>query len=164
MAWPSTGSTTINPRNSGSDPIASAAATIRPHTAITPGLVAITRSEVAIAVFTGAGRSSISGNDTTVIDSPNQADTFAPGWANGGEATIKIQLVQQQQATLFGMFRKPLGYRIVFNDALAGSPVGSNLPFDGYIKSIQNEIATKDLVTCEVVVKVSGLPTFNAAA
>ena len=46
MAWPSTGMTTMRPRNSGIEPITSPAATIRPQTAIGPGLTATARSEV----------------------------------------------------------------------------------------------------------------------
>ena len=37
MAWPSTGITTGKPRNSGSEPINSSAATIKPHSAMVTG-------------------------------------------------------------------------------------------------------------------------------
>lgn len=101
--------------------------------------------------------------DTTVIDSPNQAETSVPGFASGGEATVKIQFAKAQQTTLFGLFRTPKGFRIMFNDASTQGGTGSTLAFDGYIKGIQNEIDSKNLVTCDLTVKVSGLPTFTAA-
>lgn len=102
--------------------------------------------------------------DVTVIDSPNQAEQFAPGWANGGEGTIKVQFAKAQQTTLFGLFRTLRGFRVMFNDASTQNGQGSTLAFDGYIKGIANEIDSKNLVTCELTVKVSGLPVFTAAA
>lgn len=101
--------------------------------------------------------------DTTVIDSPNQFETFIPGWANGGEAEIKIQFDATQGAALYALFRTPKGFRIVFNDAPAGG-TSSNLAMDGYIKGFQNEIEKEGIVTATITVKVSGQPVFTAAA
>ena len=100
--------------------------------------------------------------DVSVMDSPNQAEVYLPGWANGGEAELKIQFDKVQQNTVYGLFRTPKGFRIMFNDGTQAT-TGSNLVFTGYIKTFQNEVNREGLVTADVMVKVSGLPVFNQA-
>ena len=102
--------------------------------------------------------------ETSVMDSPEQYEEFVAGWANAGEMTVKVQFEKTQQATIFGLFRRSLGYRVMFNDAPSPSGVGSNLACTGYIKGIADEIDRENLVTCEVTVKLSGKPVFTPAA
>ena len=100
--------------------------------------------------------------DISVMDSPSQFEQFIPGWANGGEVEVKVQFEKSQQATIYGNFRKLLGYRIVFNDAVTTN--GSNLAMDGYISKFQNEIDRENLVTADITVKISGKPVFTVAS
>src|ERR1700683_2446037 len=59
--------TITSPSKQGTDPITSAAATIRPHAAIGSGFVTTAWIEVQIAVSIFTSRSSNSGKDTTLI-------------------------------------------------------------------------------------------------
>src|SRR5215216_28390 len=59
---------------SGSDPIASAKATIRPQTAIVVGFLSTALTEVSTAAITPTLRSSSSGNETTVSVSTTTAN------------------------------------------------------------------------------------------
>ena len=59
--------------NSGSEPITSAAATMRPHSAIVAGFSHTVLMEVATAAAGPMSRSSSSGNDTTLMLSETTA-------------------------------------------------------------------------------------------
>src|SRR5262249_41149350 len=72
--WPSTGTTTVSPRNSGREPSSSNAATINPQTAMVTGLASTARTDVTIATAAPTSRSSSSGKDTTLIISTSTAN------------------------------------------------------------------------------------------
>ena len=66
--------TTARPRKNGNVPATRSTATINPQAAIGAGLRATARSEVTIASPALAWRSSIRGNDTTLIQSATRAN------------------------------------------------------------------------------------------
>jgi hypothetical protein len=94
--------------------------------------------------------------DISNMTSPDQFKQFVAGWANGGEAEVKIQFEKSQNATIYGLFRVNKGYKITFAD-------GSAWAFDGYIKSFANEVDREKIVTADTMVKISGKPTFTPA-
>src|SRR5580704_10135702 len=55
--------------------------------------------------------------DVSHMQSPDQFKQFVAGWANGGEAEVKIQFEKTQNATVYGLFRANKGFRITFADA-----------------------------------------------
>ena len=65
--------TTAKPKKSGSEPRTSATATIRPQSATLNGLASVTRHEASSAGTRPISRSSISGNETTLIASVSAA-------------------------------------------------------------------------------------------
>lgn len=95
--------------------------------------------------------------DISNMTSADQFKEFVAGWANGGEAEVKIQFEKAQNATIYGLFRTTQGYRITFSD-------GSTWVFTGYIKSFANEVEREKIVTATVMVKISGKPVFTAAS
>jgi hypothetical protein len=98
--------------------------------------------------------------DTTVLDSPDMFETALPGWGKSGEATVKIQFEKTQQAALYGLFRTPKGFRIVFPDGTSPT-TGSTLAWPGWINGFQNAVEKKDIITAEITVKVNGKPAFT---
>ena len=60
----SSGITTVSPKNKGSEPISSSAATIKPQTIIVKGLRATARIDVSRATAAPTSRSSSNGNET----------------------------------------------------------------------------------------------------
>jgi Lambda phage tail tube protein, TTP len=101
--------------------------------------------------------------ETTVLDSPNEMQTFVPGLGDAGKSKFKLLWDATQTATVYSMYRQQKGFRIVYADVLPW-PSGSKLMFDGWISDIENQSITKDgLVSAEVSVRVTGLPTFTPA-
>lgn len=100
--------------------------------------------------------------DVSHMQSPNSFKEYVAGWAEGGEFEVKIQFEKAQNATIYGLFRKPKGYRIVFPDAPA--PSGSKWKADGYIKSFANEVDREGIITADIVVKITGEPDFEPAS
>lgn len=90
--------------------------------------------------------------DTSHLLSPDYARTFSAGWVDAGEITLTAQYTPDGAEALYELLREDKGFRIAFAD-------GSGWGCDGYIKSFGTPIDADGLVTCEVVIKVSGLPT-----
>jgi hypothetical protein len=70
--------------------------------------------------------------EVSSMDSPTDTSgipwkEFTAGWANGGEAEVKMQFQSSQNATLFGLFRITKPYAIILSD-------GSYWSLSGYIK------------------------------
>jgi Lambda phage tail tube protein, TTP len=99
--------------------------------------------------------------DTTVMDTPDQFEDFIPGWANGGEMQATLQFNKTQQTSVYGMFRMPQSYRIMFADGTTADS-GSTLAWPGYIKEFSNAIDRKGLITLDIACKVTGKPVFTA--
>jgi hypothetical protein len=99
--------------------------------------------------------------DTSHMESEEEFKEFDPGWAEGGDVEIKIQFEKVQNETIYGLFRQPKGYRMVFNDA--PQPSGSKWKFSGYINGFANEVDRAGIVTADVTVKITGKPVFEKA-
>lgn len=112
-----------------------------------------------LAGVTEIGGLSFDADDVEVsnMDSPGQWKEFDPGWADAGEVEVTLQFQKAQNTTLFGLFRVPKGFRVVFAD-------GSKWELDGYIKGLGNEVEREGIVSATATLKISGEPTFTAAA
>ncbi|MEM6798003.1 MAG: phage tail tube protein [Planctomycetota bacterium] len=113
----------------------------------------------ALAGVTEIGGISIEADDIDVsnMDSPEQMRQFDPGWADAGEVEVTLQFAKAQNAAVYGLFRVPKGFQIMFAD-------GSKWEFDGYVKGFGNEIEREGIVTATATAKISGKPAFTAAA
>ena len=101
--------------------------------------------------------------ETSHMQTPNQVKTFDPGWADAGELECQIQFEKVQNATLYSLFRVPRAWRMRFSDL--PSPSGSKWEFENsYIKSFANEVDREQLVTADIVIKISGPPVFTQGA
>jgi hypothetical protein len=113
----------------------------------------------ALAKVTELGGISIEGEDIDVshMESVEQFAEFDPGWADAGEVEATLQFEKTQNETVYGLFRQPKGFRMVFSE-------GSKWGFSGYIKGFSNEVERKGIVTAKVTIKISGKPVFVKAA
>jgi len=101
--------------------------------------------------------------DTSTLTSPGEFETSAPGWAKGDNVEMKIQFDKSQNATVYGLFRQPLGYKITFPDGTQPT-TGSQWLWPGYINGFGNEVDRENLVTADITVKVAGQPVFIPAS
>lgn len=95
--------------------------------------------------------------DVSTMDSPDQFKEFTASWADGGECELTIQFSKQENGTIYSLFRADKAFKIEFSD-------GSNWTFNGYIKAFGNEVDREGVITTPITIKVSGRPTFTAAA
>jgi hypothetical protein len=100
--------------------------------------------------------------ETSHMLTPEQFKTFDPGWADGGEVEFTVQYEKAKNATLYGLFRQPKGYRVLFADA--PGPSGSRWKFNGHVKGFSNEVDREGLITADITIKISGKPVFEPAA
>lgn len=121
--------------------------------------VAASTTWTALAKITELGGVNVEAEDIDVshMESPDQFEEFDPGWANGGEVEATIQFEKTENETVYGLFRVPKGFRMVFVD-------GSKWNLNGYIRSFGNEVERKGIVTAKIKIKVSGKPEFVKAA
>src|SRR5882672_2528425 len=71
--------------------------------------------------------------DVTVLLSANQFREWIAGFADGGQVTLELQYDHLQFATLYGLFRTPSAFRILFSDA-------SKFDHNGYINSLKPQV------------------------
>ena len=104
----------------------------------------------------------VSGNDvdTTTMDSSSNYRTFVSGLLDPGELTFS--LAYDSTAASHALLAHLMGERHtgLFKVA-AGSSSGTLTSFYGHIKGMSREIPMDDLITCDVTVKVSGLPGYT---
>lgn len=93
--------------------------------------------------------------DTSHMESADQFKEFEPGWADGGEVELQLQFAAADNASVYGLFRQPKGFRLEFSN-------GSRWSFNGYIKGFGNEVEREGIVSTTVTFKVSGKPEFTA--
>ena len=91
------------------------------------------------------------------MTSPEQFKQFDPGWADAGEVSLTVQYEKTAATSIYGIFRQPKLFKMTFEDL-------STWEFSGYLKKIGGEIDREGVITQELTVKISGKPTFAAAA
>lgn len=109
--------------------------------------------------ITGPG---VSGNDvdTTTMDSTSNYRTFVAGLLDPGELTFN--LVYDSTSTTHALLAHLMGERHTgVWKVCIGSTGGTATTFSGHIKGMSREIPLDDVITCDVTVKVSGLPGYT---
>lgn len=104
----------------------------------------------------------VSGNDvdTTTLDSSSNYRTFVGGLLDPGELTFSI--VYDPTAATHALLANFMGERYTANWKIAiGSSSGALQTFSGHVKGMSREIPLDDKVTCDVTVKVTGLPGYT---
>jgi Lambda phage tail tube protein, TTP len=99
----------------------------------------------------------VSSMDSPIDESGIPWKEYTAGWANGGEAEVKMQFQSSQNATLFGMFRVTKPFAIILSD-------GSYWSFTGYIKKFANEVEREKVTQIDATIKVSGIPVYTPAS
>ena len=95
--------------------------------------------------------------ETTNMDSPDTAKEYEAGYLDGGEVEVTVQFVKATQTTVYGLIRTTKFWLIEFSD-------GSKWSFSGYLKGFANEVEREGIVSMGLTIKVSGKPTYTAAA
>ena len=112
----------------------------------------------AVRSISGPG---VSGNDvdTTTLDSSSNFRTFEPGLLDPGELTISM--IYDPTDVGHKRLTRYMGSRINANFKVCEtSTAGAVQSFSGYVKGMSREIPMDDVITCDVTIKVSGLPGY----
>src|SRR4051812_7980606 len=89
--------------------------------------------------------------DITTLESPDEAEEMLPGLANGGELEAVVEYSHTQTATLLGLFRDVIFYRINY-------PSDHGWQVEGYLSEIgDEEVVNGDIVRTTIKIKVTGL-------
>lgn len=99
----------------------------------------------------------VSDIDVTTNDSTGGWMEFKPGLIDGGEVTFSMRFNKTEWAEAFGLVGAEKFWQLLLVD-------GSQFEWPGYIKGFGNETQYAGDVTCSCTIKVSGTPTFTAAA
>jgi hypothetical protein len=113
----------------------------------------------AVRSISGPG---VSGNDvdTTTLDSSSNFRTFTPGLLDPGELTISM--IYDPTDVGHKRLTRYMGSRINANFKVCEtSTAGTVQSFSGYVKGMSREIPMDDVITCDVTIKVSGLPGYT---
>lgn len=98
--------------------------------------------------------------DTTTLDSSSNYRTFAAGLLDPGELTFS--LVYDPTAATHKRLARYMKNRISANwKVCETSTAGTVQSFSGYVKGMSREIPMDDVITCDVTVKVSGIPGYT---
>jgi len=98
--------------------------------------------------------------DTTTLDSSSNYRTFVGGLLDPGELTFS--LVYDSTAATHALIAHLMGERHTAAwKVCIGSTAGTATSFTGHIKGMSREIPLDDLITCDVTVKVTGLPGYT---
>lgn len=92
--------------------------------------------------------------DVSHMLTPDQIKEFEAGWAEGGEAELKIQFEADQAEDVYGLFRITKGYRVTFVN-------GATWKLTGYINEFGDEVDREGVITTSIKVKVSGKPLYT---
>lgn len=104
----------------------------------------------------------VSGNDvdTTCLDSSTNYRTFSSGLLDAGEVTFGVVYdpanVSHKRLTYYMGQRSEKTF-IVYH----GSSTGDTDQFQAYVKGMSREIPLDDLITCDITLKVSGIPGYT---
>lgn len=101
--------------------------------------------------------------ETTAFDSPGKAKQFQPGLVDNGEIKLTTRFLAARYSTLRGFKGVAKDYRITFNDSISSH--GSRIVYAAaYINKIGPKTPLDKVAEAEITIKVSGEPTFTAAA
>lgn len=95
--------------------------------------------------------------EVTHNDSTSGWKEFLPGFKDGGEVTFSMRFNKTEFAEAFGIIGTSKFWELKLSDL-------SSYEWEGYIKGFSNETAYAGDVTCSCTIKVTGVPTFTAAA
>lgn len=104
----------------------------------------------------GGPEVSVDSVDTTVSDSASEAREKVPGWKSVADMTLKIRFAKAAQATLFALVGTAKYFKITYSE-------GSTWIFYGFINKYGNSTDMAGIITADIGIAVSGLPTFTAA-
>lgn len=98
--------------------------------------------------------------DTTTLDSSSNYRTFACGLLDPGEVTFSI--VYDPTDGTHTRLADYMGERYTATWKIAqGSSGGTLQTFSGYVKGMSREVPMDDVITCDVTVKVTGVPGYT---
>ena len=121
-----------------------------------------TGGEVNVAQVRSISGPGVSFNDvdTTCLDSSSNYRTFVAGLGDPGE--LSFSLVYDSTATSMSLLTRHMKNRTSTTFKVAeGSSGGTLTSFSGYVKAMGREIPMDDVISCDVTVKVSGLPGYT---
>lgn len=92
------------------------------------------------------------------LKSDNAAHEYIPGMIEPGMANLELNFYKTQYNTIMSALRTAYWFKITTSD-------GSITAFKGFYKRLAKKVADgDDRITATVQIKVTGLPTFTAAA
>lgn len=98
--------------------------------------------------------------DTTTMDSSSGFKTFVAGLGDGGDVTL--DLIYDPTATVHKVLHRQMTGRTTRRYTVYhGSSTGDTDVFVGYVKGMNREIPMDDVISCEVTIKVTGLPGYT---
>ena len=98
--------------------------------------------------------------DTTTLDSSSNYRTFVGGLLDPGELTFNI--VYDSTEATHALIAHLMGERHTAAwKVCIGSTAGVTTSFNGHIKGMAREIPLDDVITCDVTVKVTGVPGYT---
>jgi hypothetical protein len=124
--------------------------------------VTTTTGAAEIAQIRNISGPGVSANDvdTTTLDSSTNYRTFACGLLDPGE--VSMQLVYDPAAITHRRLALYMGTKAAKTFTVYhGSSTGDSDAFIAYVKGMSREIPLDDLITCDVTLKVSGVPSYN---
>lgn len=102
--------------------------------------------------------------DITTLDSPNAAKEYEPGAKNPGDVTFKVMIKKKADEATITKVLALLAAGTTESWEVS-YPSGAKWSFTGYVKGYEAGEATPDgNLEFTATIKVSGLPTFTAAA
>lgn len=121
-----------------------------------------TAGDVNIAQVRSVSGPGVSGNDidTTTLDSSSNYRTFVGGLLDPGE--VSFSLVYDSTDASHSRLARYMGSRYSTTwTVIQGSSGGTATAFTGYVKGMSREIPMDDVITCDVTLKVSGIPGYT---
>jgi hypothetical protein len=121
-----------------------------------------TAGEVNVSQIRSISGPGVTGNDvdTTTMDSSSNYRTFVAGLLDPGEMTFS--LVYDSTDASHSRLARYMGSRYSTTwKVCQGSSGGTATSFTGYIKGMSREVPMDDVITCDVTLKVSGIPGFT---
>lgn len=95
--------------------------------------------------------------DVTHLKSDSAAREFIPGMIDGGTVSVELNFLKASLTHVFTILRTAYWWKITDSD-------GSITAFKAFYTGKSKKIVDDDRVTLSLELKVSGLPTFTAAA
>lgn len=89
--------------------------------------------------------------------SANNLHEFIAGWGNGNEVQVEANYVKAEMTSLTAIQGVLKTWKITLPDT-------STWIFGGFVKEVDGEIPNEDKIMTKFTIKVTGKPTFTAAA